>query len=279
MSETATLDLQAKEHKPAPKPVKGKKNGLVTVEPTPLAPRDVMTPDYMLAQAIAGGNVEVVERMMGLKERWEANQARRAFDNAIAEAKSELPIIIKGNSVSFGAGKTSYKYEDLASIAKAIDPILAERGLSYRFRTASEPGFVTVICRVAHRSGHAEENSLTGPVDTSGGKNAIQSIGSTVTYLSRYTLKAALGLAASADTDANRDFERDITGPISIDQLAALNELFDKLETGVEARFCGHFKIEAPGNLPAAKYASAISSLTRKVEDAIAAKAAQGAAQ
>ena len=47
-----------------------------------------------------------------------------------------------------------------------------------------------------------EETSLEADNDESGNKNAIQAVGSAATYLQRYTLKLALGLAASNDDDA-----------------------------------------------------------------------------
>jgi hypothetical protein len=58
-----------------------------------------------------------------------------------------------------------------------------------------------VTCILTHEKGHSEETSLQGPPDTSGSKNSIQAVGSSVTYLCRYTLLAACGLAASEDTD------------------------------------------------------------------------------
>jgi hypothetical protein len=45
--------------------------------------------------------------------------------------------------------------------------------------------------------GHSEETTLRAIPDTSGSKNSIQAIGSTVTYLQRYTLLAAVGMAAA----------------------------------------------------------------------------------
>jgi hypothetical protein len=143
---------------------------------------------------------------MNLQERWEANQARKAFDDAMAAAKAEIPTINKNRMVDF-TGKTGvrthYRHEDLGEIARTVDPILAKHGLSYRFRTASPVGEpVTVTCVISHRDGHSEENTLVGPRDESGNKNAIQSIGSTLSFLQRYTLKAGLGLAASYDDEA-----------------------------------------------------------------------------
>jgi ERF superfamily len=163
------------------------------------------TPMSMLDRAVASGaSVEVLEKLMGLQERYETNQARKAFDNAMSAAKAEIPIISKNRQVGFenrGGNQTTYKHEDMAEIARTIDPIIAKHGLSYRFRTTSEVARVIVTCVVTHRDGHSEENSLSSGHDGSGGKNAIQGLGSALTYLQRYALKAAFGLAASADDD------------------------------------------------------------------------------
>lgn len=143
-----------------------------------------------------------ISELLSIWERLNATQARADFDAAIAEAKAKLPIVVKDNEVFLGGGR-SYAYEDLASIAKAIDPILAQHGLTYRFHTTSTIDTVTVTCRLSHVGGHYEETTLTAGLDKGASRNALQSLGSSCTYLSRYTLKAALGLAASKDTDAN----------------------------------------------------------------------------
>jgi hypothetical protein len=152
-------------------------------------------------------NVERLNALLDVKERWDKNEARKAFDSAMASAKAEIPVITKDRVVDFTnktGQRTYYQYEDLASIARAIDPILGKNGLSYRFRTTATPNEpVTVTCIVAHRDGHVEENTLCAGRDDSGNKNSIQAIGSTLTYLQRMTLKAALGLAAAADDDGS----------------------------------------------------------------------------
>lgn len=167
-----------------------------------------VTPMAMLSQAVANGaTIEVLKELMALTERWEKNEARKAFDAAIAAAKAEMPIIAKNRKVGFdskkpGATRTDYRHEDLAEIARTIDPILGRHGLSYRFRTRNLPNEpISVTCILAHKMGHFEENTLCGPRDDSGNKNQNQATGSTVTYLERYALKASLGLAASNDDD------------------------------------------------------------------------------
>lgn len=170
-----------------------------------------LTPMELMDKALSSGaGVDTLGKLMELQERWEQNQAKKAFDEAIAAAKAEIGPIKKNRHVGYDskkaeAGRTEYSHEDFAEIAKQINPILATHGLSYRFRTASPPdAAVTVTCIISHRMGYSEENSLQAPRDTSGSKNPIQAIGSTVTYLQRYTLKAALGLAAENDDDGQQ---------------------------------------------------------------------------
>ena len=202
-------------------------------------PTEVSAPEAnpmaMLARAVAQGwEPERLKQLMDLQERWEKNEARKAFDEAMAAAKAEVPVILKTREVDFTSqkGRTHYFYEDLATIARAVDPILARHGLSYRFRTSSPPNEpVTVTCIVAHRAGHSEENTLPAGRDDSGNKNSIQAIGSTLTYLQRMTLKAALGLAASTDDDGRsvggspQDPEPDAEGKAALEACGSLNAL------------------------------------------------------
>ena len=163
------------------------------IEAAPPAP---LTPMEMLDRAVSNGaGMETLEKLMALQERWEKNNARRAFDEAIAQAKAEIPVIIKTRT-----GHNEKKFADFASIARVVDPIITKHGLSYRFRTTQDDR-IHVTCVLSHRDGHSEETTLAGPPDATGNKNAIQAIGSTLTYLQRYSLTQALGLAASEDTD------------------------------------------------------------------------------
>jgi hypothetical protein len=169
-----------------------------------VAGQDIMPMDLVQRAVTSGADVVVLEKLMGLQERYEHNKARKAFDDAIAQFKAEVPSIAKGRLVDFttNRGRTRYRYVDLAEIAQAIDKPLSKVGLSYRWRTVSNtPTSVSVTCIVSHRDGYSEENSLSSGPDPTGNKNSIQALGSAVTYLQRYTLMAALGLTASEDDD------------------------------------------------------------------------------
>lgn len=171
----------------------------------------IVTPSAMITQAIASGaGVEVMEKLMALHERWEAMQARKAFDDAMSKLRENMPTVVKNQKVDYEnksaddngvKGRVNYKYEDLSDVTEALSPVMSGLGLSFRWRTENVQGGVKVTCVLTHRDGHAEETSLVGPLDASGKKNPLQAIGSAVTYLQRYTLKAAVGVAASKDDD------------------------------------------------------------------------------
>jgi hypothetical protein len=121
-------------------------NALIEHEPTQArrevvtAPSVSVTPMDMIDRALSSNATpETLERLLALQERWEASQARKAFDEAMAAAKAEIPVISKNRTVDFTSskGRTHYKHEDLAEIARTVNPILGRHGLSYRFRTSS----------------------------------------------------------------------------------------------------------------------------------------------
>jgi hypothetical protein len=222
------------------------------------APSTAVTPMDMIDRALAANADPVtLERLLALQERWEAGQARKAFDAALAEAKSEIPVILKNRKVGYehknGGGETSYRHEDLGEIARTVDPILARHGLSYRFNTTSEPNQpISVTCIVAHRDGHSEKNTLTAGRDDSGKKNSIQAIGSTITYLQRYTLKAALGLAASADDDGGKADQTEDDSPIDAKQIAMIEAAIKETNTD-KAKFLEWLEVESVEAIPSSQ--------------------------
>jgi hypothetical protein len=219
---------------------------------------------------------EKLEKMLEMQERIDAMQARKAFDQAISAAKGEIPEITKNRHVGFeaknGGAKTDYRHEDFAQIARAVDPILARHGLSYRYRTQQAEARVTVTCILAHRDGHSEETTLTSNVDASGNKNPIQAVGSAITYLQRYTLKAALGLAVSNDDDGATSGNAAGADTITEEQFHTLKELME--QAGAGGQFLNLYGIDHIGELPAKMFGPAQYALNQK----IAARKAKGGA-
>jgi ERF superfamily len=219
------------------------------VPPRREASRNIMD---MVREAVAGGaSMEVIEKLIGLHERFEAAQARRAFDASIAMAKAGIGVVKKTRKGPNGM------YEDMGAIADEIGSALAKHGLSYRYRT-EQSDKIKVVCVIAHKDGHSEETALSASADRSGSKNDIQAIGSTVTYLQRYTLKAALGLAVAADDDAQSASQEQ--AKISEAQLGELLALADDVQAN-KAAFCNWAGIESFADILASQFNKAKQAL------------------
>lgn len=151
-----------------------------------------------------GASLEQLEKLMAMQERWEANQAKKAYDRAFSAFKAEAVQITKNRKVDAGplAGK---KYAELYSVVNAVTPALSRHGLSSSWKlTKDDKDWMEVTCFLRHVEGHEESVSMGGPPDTGGAKNAIQARASTKTYLERYTLKAITGLSEQGDdSDGN----------------------------------------------------------------------------
>ncbi|RWL14839.1 MAG: ERF family protein [Mesorhizobium sp.] len=221
------------------------------------APAGTMTPMEMAYHLIQNGaDLGSVKEMLAMSKDLAADQARRAFDAAVADAKSEIPIVGKN-----AEGHNKKRYADFSAYAAALKPILAKHGLSYRFRS-EQTDRITVTCVLSHKEGHSEENSLSGPADSTGSKNAIQAIGSTLTYLQRYTLIQALGLAASEDDDGQHHGEDD-DGLITAEQRDILLKLIGETGTDV-VQFCKWAKVEAVADLLSRHYDKALGVLQQR---------------
>ena len=175
-------------------PQRKKKTDVSVAEAAPERP---MSPWEMLSYAIKNNfPADQLKTFTELYREWRHDEAENEYNKAIARAAREFPVIAKRNRASFGVGKTAYVYEDLGEIQRAIKEPLSKNGLHYFWDTDEDEatGRVMVTCIVSHDGGHSRRNRLSEKRDTSGSKSSVQALGSIVTYLQRYTLKAALGL-------------------------------------------------------------------------------------
>ncbi|MGK5049914.1 ERF family protein, partial [Janthinobacterium sp. GB4P2] len=86
---------------------------------------------------------------------------------------------------------------------------LARCGISHDWDTQQPAsGMIIVSCSLTHVMGHSKSTTMEAPPDNSGSKNVIQQIASTVTYLQRYTLLGACGLATKDMDDDGRGGEQ-----------------------------------------------------------------------
>jgi hypothetical protein len=168
--------------------------------------KSVTTPADLLNIAVSqNADLNKLEKLMDLQERWEANEARKAYATAMALFKTETIEILKNKKVQYenqDKSITTYYHPSLDHVVEVAAPLLAKHGLSHKWSTSQgEGGRITVTCVLTHELGHRESESLSASPDDSGRKNNIQRVASTVTYLERYTFLAITGLAAKGQDD------------------------------------------------------------------------------
>lgn len=204
--------------------------------------QDQPTPQFGLIEMALnkGASMDTIERLVALYENEQKKKQFKAFHEAMSEFQSELTTIERNKKGYEGYQYADidqivktikpllrkwgftyrYEYEDvptktldftdmIARITEAVKKYLASDKLkidgfeNIMFKILSNRE-LKVTCVVTHREGHSERTTMTGPEDYSGFKTLIQSRGSSVTYLERYTLKGAFGLT-SADSDNIND--------------------------------------------------------------------------
>ena len=229
------------------------------------------SPAHIMSIALANGqDLDKLEKLLELQIRYEENEAKKAYHKAMAAFKANPPDIEKDKFVSFATskGQTSYKHATLANVTSKINKALSQFGLSASWKTRQENGSVHVTCTITHEMGHSESTTLESPPDQSGGKNSIQAIGSTLSYLERYSLLALTGLATSDMDDDGEATE--VVEYVTGEDLAHLKKLHKEVVTK-PAIFLKAAKIESLDKIPVDRF-NAILNLLNERKVALATK-------
>ncbi len=209
------------------------------------------TPDQLLMIAVQqGADIDKMEKLMALQERWEANQARKAYMVAVSEFKQNPPTVIKDLvNKQYGSNYTS-----LANMVNTVNKALGVHGLNARWDINQSGADITITCILTHSMGHSEKVPLTAGPDESGKKNSIQQIKSTITYLEGATFQAVTGIACaepSQDDDGN-GFSSNATLFITQEQIEDLEKAMKV--AGVESDYiCKKANITSLSMVPASR--------------------------
>lgn len=209
-------------------------------------------------------DVDKLDRLMALQERYEERQAKRDYLGALAKFKCLCPTVYKTKSVNFltkKGGTFQSKYAGLAESIDVIRNVLGECDLSFSWRTAQKNGVVGVSCLLSHKNGHTESTSLSAMPDCTGQKNEIQTVASTVSYLERYTLFAMLGLASKdMDDDGNQG-----AGSLINDEQAIEIENILKDNESIRDNFLRWAGVKSVASILANDYSRVRSTLDKKI--------------
>ncbi len=195
----------------------------------------------VISRAAADPNCDIkkMERLLEMHERVQAKQAAAEFAADLAEMQDELPTIGERGRAD------RYTFALWEDINAAIKPILKRHGFALSFRTDMADG-ITVTGVLSHRSGHSEQTSIKLPADTSGNKNAVQAVASSVSYGKRYTAGALLNLTSHGeDDDAFGAVDPKAAEWVKVAEGLTDYEEYKRQKAAVLAAYGGK-----PGNLP-----------------------------
>ena len=190
--------------------------------------------------------------------------------NEIAEALAAAQGEILNPNKSAENPFFKSKYADLAEVLNVVRPAFSKHGLSVvQMPYSSDDGGIGVTTMISHKSGQWMQGSLELPLQVA--KNVNQDAGSAITYMRRYALAAACGVAQE-DLDSNLgDSKENNTGKIvnlkviSKAKAAEITGLVE--ETGADlVGFLNFCHAESVETIPATKYEKARDALIAKRE-------------
>ena len=154
-----------------------------------------------------GDGIDVLTKLMDLKDRMDRADAKRQFDDAFARFKAKCSKVIRNTEYTDGPLKGK-KYASLFDVVDAATGFLSEFGLSASWMPIAQPtpeadkAWISLACVIRHTGGHSESVPFGGPIDESKARSPIQARKSSTTILERITFLMATGLAeADADDD------------------------------------------------------------------------------
>ena len=200
-------------------------------------------------------------RLLDFESLLASQEAKAAFDADFSALQVELPTIEEKGVMLSNFGRQVATYARWDDINRVIKPILAKRGFSLRFKTGHEGDRIAVTCGLHHVAGHVEEATLLLPVEMSGGKNAVQAIGSSTSYGKRYTASALLNLTSSGEDDDGVAAGQ--TARVSAEQVLELRKLVAEVGAN-ENRLLALLGIDALENLAAQRLSDAVRALNAK---------------
>ncbi len=266
--EQIPLDVQAEAQGLNPKPgdvtvvtADEQPQQLRVVEETPVpAPANNADALMQMIERVAmnpDADIEKMERLMGMAERVQNREAEVAFNADFALLQADLPEIDKDGKIKVG-NEVRSKYARLEDINEAIKPVLREHGFAISFRVNTEGSKIEVVAVLSHRRGHSISTSMILPADNSGSKNAVQTLGSSISYGRRYTLCSLLNISAHGEDDNGEAAGKAAQVKKITEKQAGM--LLDILPTDKSIKaLAERFKVDDLRDLPSASYDEALA--------------------
>lgn len=211
----------------------------------------------MIERAARDQSVDLdrMERLIDMRERMMAAQRAQEYARDFAAMQAELPIIPER-----GKGHNNVRYALWEDVNELIKPVLSKHGFSLSFKVTDAENGVEVKAILRHVSGHTDETTKRFAADTSGSKNAIQAIGSSISYGKRYTASALLNLTSRGEDDDGVNAAKAET--ITEEQVAQIRELLENVGRSEKA-LLSHIKLEHLSDIRADKFSTVVEMIKR----------------
>lgn len=197
-------------------------------------PLTVYNPLSIIEKMVQSGtDPERLGKFLDLAERWERDQAVKAYAAAMNRCQQIMPVVIR-DKVN---GHTKSKYAPLEDVNNVIKPVYTKEGFSISFGegTPAGEGSCRIIADVIHSGGHTRQYYADIPIDGAGIKgNAnmtpTQGKGSTLSYGKRYLVCMIFNVTiADQDNDGN--------GPnLGGEEIKVINQIIEEIRQLEEAR-------------------------------------------
>ncbi len=204
-------------------------------------------------------DVYKVHKLLEMQERIMAKNAEMAFNRAMAQMQPELPEIKhtakiehKGTLIS-----TYAKYED---IDREIKPFYSKHGFSISFDSKQSEKGVIYFGTLSHVEGHSRTAEMILPADTSGAKNSLQAMGSTISYAKRYLVGMLLNLVTVGEDDDGKSSTKVITH----EQAVEIDVLLRETSANRDKFLKDFMGVDDVRNIRAQDYQKAINALQAK---------------
>jgi aryl carrier-like protein len=243
----------------------------MTTESTDIArvqmPESSPTPMQLLAKMVDSGvDPDKLGKMMDLAERWKKDQAAAAFSQAMANAQTKMPTVVRDATNT----QTNSKYALLETIQHKCRPIWLAEGLTLSFaeEDCPLPEWKRIVCDVRHVGGHCVRYHRDLPLDgigpkgnPIGGMNKVQGAVSTGSYGQRVLMCDIFDIVvAGTDLDGQQ--------AVNDEQLVKINTLIDDCrEEGAPVdfpKFLAWLEVDTLDKLPAEKFKRAVMFLEKK---------------
>lgn len=244
-------------------------NGPAAIATRPADQSDQMMTLLDRAVAMGKDGVEVLEKLLELRDRENRRTAELEFSRALAAFQRDVPAVPKSSKAKIptkGGGSFEYAYADLEQIIETVRPHLSAHGLSFTFDTEMSDQMLVVQCVLRHELGHFAMTTFTLPTASeSSVMSAQQKVGAALTFAKRHSLVAALGLALTDPEPA--EAQQRTASTITEDQAATLDQLIVETKTD-RAKLLAAYRVAALSELRPNQFVEAVRVLEARRKEA-----------